>query len=335
MTRRAATLAVGTTIAIALAVAGLFLPVPYVALGPGPAYDTLRRDEPIIVIKGTRTFPTDGRLDLTTVLVRDNLTLGSALAYWFDGDVAVVPREVVFPPDQSEEESQREIEREMTQSKDSARTAALRYLKVPVTTTVLVDEVVAGAPASKALLAKDLIVAVDSQPVRTAAAVGEAIRKHAVGEQVRVTFRRAGAVRTVSIGTVPSPDPDGHATIGVRLVTESTYPFVVDLELDSVGGPSAGLMFALGVVDKLTAGSLTGGRHVAGTGTIDEEGVVGPIGGIQQKLIGARKNGATVFLVPDGNWEDAVAAEEKGLQLIRVATLADAVTGLERLNQQQ
>ena len=104
-----------------------------------------------------------------------------------------------------------------------------------------------------------------------------------------------------------------------------------DAITSGVGGPSAGLMFSLGVVDKLTAGSLTAGKTIAGTGTIDDKGLVGPIGGVQQKVVGAPRDGATFFLTPTRNCLDAFRAAPKGLTLIRVEPLSDAVAQLENV----
>jgi PDZ domain-containing protein len=126
---------------------------------------------------------------------------------------------------------------------------------------------------------------------------------------------------------------DGRAIVGITTRDDADYPFTVEISLQDVGGPSAGLMFALGIVEKLTPGSLTDGAHVAGTGTIDDAGHVGAIGGITQKLIGARRAGATVFLVPPGNCAEALRNRPDGLRLVKARTLSSTVAALDRLRE--
>jgi PDZ domain-containing protein len=187
-----------------------------------------------------------------------------------------------------------------------------------------------AAPAEGKLRAGDVIVEVDGQSVDGGATLRDIITKHKPGEPVSLVVERSGQRREVTVKTVKSPD-DGRAIVGITTVDEADYPFDVNISLKDVGGPSAGLMFALGVVDKLTPGSLTGGRYVAGTGTIDDQGDVGPIGGIPQKMIGARRAGARIFLAPAGNCAEAAENRPDGLRLVKVDSLSSALSSLEKL----
>ena len=342
MSRRASTLVVSLVLAAVLGMGAAVLPVPYVGLGPGPVFDTLGTVSPgdpdaasIIDISGTRTYPADGRLDLTTVSVYgasdQELPLSEALRYWFDRDFAVVPSEVVYPEDKSPQEVEQEVAAEMRASQESAVTAALRELDIPVTTTVVVENVVDDSPAEGSLRKDDVITAVDGKTVADADELRAVLRDRRPGDPVRITYRRSGTTTTAMLRTVSSGDAENRPVIGVELREEREYPFSVSVKTDDVGGPSAGLMFALGIIESLTPGSLAGGVHVAGTGTITDEGQVGPIGGIQQKLIAARHAGARYFLVPAGNMADARRAVPDGLQLREVATLDDALEALAEI----
>lgn len=337
MSRRALTQLLGTVLAFGLAVAGLYQSVPYVALSPGPAYDTLgsvydasaKKDLPVLTVTGRRTYPTDGTLDLTTVSVRDQITLFEALSGWLSAREAVVPREIVFPPDQSRDQADRENAQLMQQSQDDATTAALTELGVPSVSTVSVSKVTDGGPSVGLLKSGDVITSVDGTAVKDSASLRALISRRAPGQSVVIGYRRDGTAGTATISTVSSAEATPRAVIGITPAEQSSFPGVkVAIRLKDVGGPSAGLMFALGIIDKLTPDSLTGGRKIAGTGEITVEGTVGPIGGIAQKLLGARGQGATVFLVPDANCAEAKANKPSGLMLVRVKSLKGALSSL-------
>jgi len=327
VSRRTLTLLLSTLLATLLVVGALVARVPYVALGPGPTFNTLGDEDgqPVITIAGRQSYPTDGHLDLTTVGVQASLTLGEALLGWFHRDEAVVPRDLIFPPDQTDEQVDAENTRSMTESQDSATTAALSSLDIPV--TVDVAAVTAGSPAEGLLRAGDVLTSVDGTPVTSPTQLRTRIGDRAVGEKVRIGYRRGTTTAEQELTTQSSGETPARPVIGVE--TDVEYPFTVDIALKEVGGPSAGLMFALGIIDKLGPESLTGGRYVAGTGEISPDGTVGPIGGIQQKLVGARQKGAELFLVPAENCADAVANAPEGLRLARVTSLADALAALD------
>lgn len=337
MSRRTLTLAVAGFLVVLLSAVAALLPVPYVALNPGPVSDVLGRagKTELIHIDGRTTYPAEGKLDLTTVSVlggpAKRLDLVTALRGWVDDKVAVVPEEQVYPEGETAEEAEQQSAAEMRDSQENATTAALRQLGIPITSRLLVQDVPKGSPSRGKLRTGDQLLAVDGTPVAGGAQLRELITSREAGDRVRLTVRRDGATVTATVRTIAAED--GRAIVGITTQDDAEYPFTVEISLEDVGGPSAGLMFALGIVEKLTPGSLTGGAHVAGTGTIDDAGRVGAIGGITQKMLGAKAAGATVFLAPPGNCEEAKATKPDGLRLVRAATLASSVRTLERLSE--
>ncbi|HYT10979.1 MAG TPA: PDZ domain-containing protein [Mycobacteriales bacterium] len=334
MSRRVVTMITGAVLLLALAVGGSQLPVPYAELGPGPTLDTLGVDQggnEIIRLTGHPESKTKGHLNLTTVSVRDQLDLLEALRGWLDRDRAVVPREEIFPPGQTEQQTNEKNTRDFVASQDSAELAALAYLHL---TKVVVSSVESGSPSYQKLAPKDTITAVQGRKVGDVAGLGAVLRETNPGTTVRVDYDRAGRAGTTEITTVSGKDDSGRtrAVLGVTVAMQSTAPFKVKIGLDDrIGGPSAGLMFALGILEKVGPEDLTGGRFIAGTGQIDTYGVVNPIGGIPLKLIAARSKGATVFLVPAGNCAEAVRGPPAGLQLVKVDSLSSAVDALDAI----
>jgi PDZ domain-containing protein len=336
VSRRTLTLLLAGVLALGMTLVAAVARVPYVALAPGPTYNTIGAHDgkPVIAVTGRKTYDDTGHLNMTTISVVPRLTLAQALRGWFQHDLAVVPREVIYPPDRSDEEVREEDQAAMRESQDSATTAALRQLGVPGTVHVLIEKVEKEAPAAGSLQAGDELVAVDGAKVADAKALRALIGRRTPGQPVRITFRRSGQTSDVSVVTASTTEKDGtvRPVIGVTTRERTDYPIKVTISLKDVGGPSAGLMFALGIIDKLEPGSLTDGRFIAGTGTIDGDGEVGPIGGIQQKLIGARRQGATVFLVPADNCAEAVQGPPAGLKLVKVSTLRSALGELQKLH---
>ncbi|MCB5183122.1 YlbL family protein [Streptomyces antimicrobicus] len=348
MPRRTATMLASTLLLFALLCAGVFLKVPYSEMSPGPTVNTLgeSRGEPVLQIAQRKTYPTSGHLNMTTVRVTGadyDMNLLEAVHGWLSGDNIVVPHENLYPNGKTDAESTQENAEEFSQSQESAKVAALKQLGIPVTARVVVSTVVKGSPSEGTLHAGDVIKAVDGSPVRAPEDVAKLVTKHKAGEPVEFTIvpakdaeaaEKAGKEPEGSqkIGiTTAKAEGDGHAIVGIKAGTDHTFPFPIDIKLADVGGPSAGLMFALGIVDKLTPQDLTGGKFVAGTGTIDDNGKVGPIGGIQMKTIGARAAGARYFLTPADNCASAAARVPDGLTLVKVDTIADAVQSLEKI----
>jgi PDZ domain-containing protein len=221
----------------------------------------------------------------------------------------------------------------MASSQESATAAALHELHMPTPTRVIVDSVQKGMPADGKLRPGDQIVAIDGTKINQVPQVSDVIGGRKAGDPVKFTVRRGGTDLTVDVVTVASADKTtaGKPVVGVVLREKFDFPVQVKISVGDVGGPSAGLMFSLGIYDKLTPQGITGGRFIAGTGTITPEGQVGPIGGIQQKMVAARDAGATVFLTPTQNCGDAVASKPKGLRLVRVDTMHGALQALSAL----
>lgn len=333
MTRRALTLLLASVLALGLGAGAAFTTVPYVALKPGPTCNTLGAcyGEKVLSFTGATPQQRDGALQLTTVSVQDRLTLIQALVGWLSPSDAVLPREIVFAPDKTDQQNQQQNAEEMTQSQDSASTAALSYLGYKGTTKVLAQAITKGAPAEGRLKAGDQLLTVDGRPVTSEAQLRSLISARSAGQPVTIGYVRGGVKGSVTITTAAAPDKTKRAIVGVTPIVQTDFPVKVDIRLRDVGGPSAGLMFALGIVDELGKVDLTGGLNVAGTGEITAEGQVGAIGGIAQKMRGAKARGATVFLSPADNCVEAKKTKPSGLLLIKVTTLASAVDALTAL----
>ncbi|MCX4958230.1 YlbL family protein [Streptomyces virginiae] len=349
MPRRTATMLASTLVLFALLCAGVFIKVPYSEMSPGPTVNTLgdSHGAPVLNIAGRKTYPTSGHLNMTTVRVTGadyDMSLVEAVYGWLAGDNIVVPHENLYPNGKTEAESTQENAEEFSQSQQSAKVAALKQLGVPVTARVIVSTVVKASPSEGKLHAGDVIKSVDGAAVTAPEDVAKLVTLHKPGEPVEFTIvpakeaaeaAKAGnenpATTKVTI-TAGKAEGDGHAIVGIRAGTDHTFPFTIDIKLADVGGPSAGLMFALGIVDKLTPEDLTGGKFVAGTGTITDEGKVGPIGGIQMKTIGARQAGAEYFLTPAENCASAASHVPDGLTLVKVSTIGDAAKALEKIS---
>ncbi|HVQ88286.1 MAG TPA: PDZ domain-containing protein [Actinomycetes bacterium] len=345
MTRRARsiTLALGGALLAILLVVAFLLPVPYVRLRPGPVFNALGEvgGQPVITIDGARTYETSGSLDVTTVYEEggpgNNLTLIQAFRGWTDPAMAVVPREMLYPPElYNQKDAAEQVKQEgvvqMQSSEETAVVAALRYVGEPVHVQVVVDSTMPDAPADGKLQAGDVLVAVDGQRVHKATDVRDIVSSVDVGDSVEIVIERDGQRQTVRLTTAESPDEKGRPIIGVLPTVSYQSPVTVDIKLADVGGPSAGLMFALSVVDKLTPEQLAGGLNIAGTGTMDPAGKVGPIGGIAQKMAGARDDGAEVFLAPASNCSDVAGHIPDGLRVVKVETLDDAIHSVEQLD---
>ncbi|MDW4573027.1 site-2 protease family protein [Microbacterium sp. M3] len=317
-----------------------FLPTSYVIQRPGPVYNTLGTAEdadgeevPLISVEGAETYPTDGALDLLTVQVQGNreqtpswFELAQA---WFEPSKAVIPIDAVFPEGQTTEERNEESAAMMVDSQHEATAAALTELGYDVGAQLSVHSVIDGAAATGVLEDGDAILEADGETVTDAAAL-RAVINAAEGAPVELLIERDGQQQTVEV-TPKESTVDGETTwlIGVNLITDYDFPIDVTIQLNNVGGPSAGMMFALGIIDTLTPGELNGGEQVAGTGTITADGTVGPIGGIRQKMWGAVDAGAEWFLAPEANCDEVVGHIPGDLQVFSVADLDDALAVLD------
>jgi Lon-like protease len=345
MSRRALTLTLTAVLVVVLGILTSVLPVPYVVLVPGPVTDTLGLTDakppvPVVSATGAQTYPTQGHLYLTTVGIVPGAcdahpTLWQALRAWWRKDEAVQPHQALCPPGDTPQQVQKENEREMSQSQRDAVTAALLELGYkPVSQHIIVGDLSSGLPAEKVLQQGDAINTIDGKQVTDIARLHSLINARPIGSLLSLGITRDGKARTVHIRTVRSQDGANRPLVGIQPDLVATFRKVnvkIGLNPADVGGPSAGLAFTLGIIDKLTPGSLTGGRTVAGTGTIDAFGVVGPIGGIQQKIAGAVRAGATVFLAPASECSDAASVAPRSLTLVKVDTVRTAVSALKAI----
>lgn len=336
MSRRTVSSILACVLLVVLFSVAAFLPVPYVMMSPGPTIDVLadRQGEPIVQVDGHKSYPTDGDLRLVTVSVTGpgrDLSLAEILYAWFDGTRAVYPRDVVYEPQKTDQEERTEGSVQMVSSQDSAIAAALTELgfKLPIVTEVLA--VTDGSPAEGKLRTRDQIVSVNGTKITDQRSVSKEIQTTGVGEPATFVVRRGGGTKTLTVTAEAAKDDPERAVVGVVVGQGYQFPFDVSVNIsDDISGPSAGLIFALAIYDTLTPGSLIDGNAIAGTGTITAAGTVGPIGGIQQKIVGAANAGAKIFLVPPDNCDSALGAQvdEKELRLVKAASLESALQSI-------
>ncbi len=332
---------VAGALALVLAGAALALPVPYVLERPGPVVNTLGSEDgrDLITIRGARTYPTSGSLDLTTVSLSggpgSSVDLPGLVTAWLLPSRTAIPYDLLFAPGATAKEEEARGTADMTNSQDSATVAALTELGYDVPTTVTIAAVDPAAPAAGVLRTKDVVLALDGEPVEGLAGLRAALDAGAPGRTVALTVRRGGEDVVLEVPTQAAPE--GGATrvqlgVGVDVdVDRGGLPVDVKIAVDDIGGPSAGTMFALGVVDRLTPGEMTGGKAIAGTGTIDVTGQVGPIGGITEKMAAAKAAGADAFLAPAQNCDEVLTGAPGGFLVVPVATLAQARAAVDAI----
>jgi PDZ domain-containing protein len=314
----------------------VFRPMPYVTYEPGSTLDVLGETDgkENIQVSGHRVYRDGGELRMTTVLVSTpgaRLDLFTLMTTWLNPNDAVYPYDAVYAPDIDQEENREEGQVEMVTSQDSAAAAALRELGFDVTPVIEVVGVTDDTPAAGKLKVRDVLLEVGGIPITSGEDVMKAVTEAPEGEPIDFKVRRGGKDGKIVETSITPTSIDGHQRVGIRIGTGFELPFEVSVNIsDSIGGPSAGLMFSVAIYDTLTPGSLTGDQVVAGTGTIDEEGQVGPIGGIQQKIVGAREDGAQLFLVPPDNCADALGSRNGDMRLVKAVTMHAAVQAIEK-----
>ncbi|GAB3703897.1 YlbL family protein [Mariniluteicoccus flavus] len=330
-----------TALASAIAFVGLALalalvPVPYVVYSPGRAYDVMGVDaqgQPILRVEGAQTFDTPGRLSMTTVAVSrsdSSASLPEVLLAHVLPSRDALPRDSVYQRGQSVDQVRSEEKRKMDTSQQDAVVAALRAARQPVEEWPVVSTVTVSGPANNKLRPGDLVLAVDGRQTRTVGDVQRAVASRSAGDTITFTVWRDRREQRVAITSTSRHNDPKAAAVGIDSGVGYRYPQTVRFGISQeVGGPSAGLVFALGLYDKLTPDPLLAGRNIAGTGTITADGVVGPIGGIQEKIAGAEEAGATVFVVPAANCADLAGVSTK-LDLIRADTLATTIDALKK-----
>lgn len=341
MTQRMIAACVSVPLLLALIAVAVFVPVPFASYHPGPTFDVLGETDgkEIIQVSGAKTYREDGELRMTTVSVSQEgveKNIFEMMTDWVDPDSAVYPYDIVHPPGTTAEQEEVEGQVQMVSSQGNAIAAALRQLDYEVTPALEVLSIAPTAPADGALAVRDKFVSVDGVPLtadeKGQQALLDAIQGAKDGQKLSFVVLRDGEEVTVPVGTEVVTDDDGtkRRQIGIQLGLGFIFPFTVSVNIDeNIGGPSAGLMFALAIYDTLTPGSLTGGRDVAGTGELDSQGTVGAIGGIQQKVAGAREAGADLFLVPAENCADALGADNGDMRLVRATTFVETLEAVE------
>ena len=335
LSRRAAGWLVAVFVGIVIAALMGLVHVPYAILKPGPITNTLGNGpdgKPLITVEGKGTYPTTGALDFATVAVfggpSNRVNVWDWVAGHLDRTTTVVPEGQLFPKGVTPKQVDDENAAEMANSQQEAIAVALRGLGQRVPEVVTINSLAEDSPARGVLRAGDVLVSIDGTAVTTPDAVRAGIRAHKPGERVVFTVRRDGKEQVLTATTAGA---EGRTVVGVFLRTVFDFPVKVSINAGDVGGPSAGMMFSLAVYDKLTPGALTGGANIAGTGTIDSAGTVGSIGGIQQKLVGAKRGGATWFLAPAANCNEVLGHIPDGLQVVKVATFTQARDAVEAI----
>jgi PDZ domain-containing protein len=318
---------------IALGLVGALVQIPYYTLAPGPA----REVAGLVHVSGQRVYPSDGSFLLTTVSVSTRpVTLFEALVGWLDPAVDVVERSVIVQPGLSDAQQDQLNALDMEQSKYAAVIAALHAvgIEAPPLPGARVVAVAAGFPAEGKLAAGDVILAVDGARVRSPEDAVRAIEARPPGAELRIDVRRGEDRLALSVRTVRSPltADRGRPVIGAALAPAFAVPFGVTVDSGNIGGPSAGLAFALAIADALTPEDLTRGHRIAVTGTITASGVVGPVGGVAFKVRAAEREGADVFLVPRDEAGEARAAAGRALRVIGISSLEEAIARLRTLD---
>jgi PDZ domain-containing protein len=318
---------------VAMSVVAFRKPVPYATFSPGPTVNVLGKSDKkdIISVSGRKVYRDNGGLRLLTVIPsgpEDKVSIPQLVTAWVDPDRAVYPYDAIYPKTATQQSVRQESSVEMVSSQDNAVAAALGALKIPYTSAVKVADVTKGGPADGKLEVGDLVLSVDGKKVSTLDQLTGSIRPLPIGSRVTMKVRRDGKVLEKRLTTTSSPQDKKSSAVRVSIAPGYQFPFDVKLNLDqNIGGPSGGMMFALGIYDVLTPGSLTGGKVIAGTGEIDAQGKVGEIGGIQQKLVGAQDDGARLFLVPAANCAEALGGhyDPTKMRLVKVNTLKEAI----------
>jgi Lon-like protease len=304
----------------------------YVSLAPGPAVDVAS----MIQVEDGRAAPRDS-LFLTTVYSDMDITALKWVQAQLSGDTLLLPRRTVLPHSMDVSEYVRLVSDMMEESKTVSKVAALRHLGHDVTASgegASVQELLPGSTAADILRPGDIIVEAEGQRVTTATDLVNTVRRQQPGSTVSLVVRRGPEEFETRVGTRESDTEPGIAVMGVMVRTHQfghNLPVGIEIDSQNIGGTSAGLMFALGIIDALEEGNLTAGRRVAGTGTISLDGTVGPVGGVAQKVIGAERSGAQYFLVPRDIRLEAERAAPT-IQVVPVDNLEDAVLFLKQLS---
>jgi Lon-like protease len=319
----------GMVVAIVLAQ----ITLPYAIMTPGPITDTLGEvadGTPLIAVDGAQTYPTDGELNFTTVRVGggpgNETSVVDYVSARLSSDATILPVDQVFPRGATRTEIREENQAEMVGSQQEAAAAALRALGYAVRETVSIVGLADTSEFVGLLEEGDVITGVDGETTDGADAIRARVAEVGIGDPVQVSVLRDGEEVTVEGRTM---DSGGRPVLGIFLSREFDSDVEVMITAGEVGGPSAGLMFALGIYDVLTEGALTGGRQISGTGTITADGEVGGIGGVVQKVVGAREGGSEFFLAPESNCAELDGRVPDGIEVFSVGDFETALATVE------
>jgi PDZ domain-containing protein len=337
MSRRTVAGLLALGLVVVLGAVAAFKPVGYVTFRPGPTMNVLGKydGKAIVTVSGHKAYRDDGALRMVTVYAGgpdDDISLFTMLYGWADPDIAVLPKDAVYAPDETDDSNRDQSAVEMTSSQDNATAAALGALGVEYRSEVEISDVAKDGASVGKLEKGDVLLRVDGEGTSDPTELVNSIRAIKPGTPTVLTIRRDGAEKQVTVTTRADPDDDKSSRIGVGIRQTFAFPFKVKIQLPgTVGGPSAGMMFAMAIYDVLTPGSLTGGKQIAGSGEISPDGEVGPIGGIGQKLPAAQRDGAKLFLVDADNCAEALRShyDPDKMRLVKVDTLSDAIKDVE------
>lgn len=321
--------------ALLVGLAALALPSPYMLESPGPIFDTTGEveDEPVTTISGAETYETDGTLALTTIYVTgaptQTVRVPQAVRGWVSSSIDMTPHELIYPTGTTAEEVREANTAAMASSQELSLAAALNHLDVDFEVDLFVVDFTPGAleaGTDEVLASGDRVLAAAGESVTGLEGLRSAVNE-AAGEPIGLTVARGGEHINVEVPTYQ--EADGEYYVGIMLGNEFEFPVSAEIQLEDVGGPSAGLMFSLGLIDTMTEESMTGNQHWAGTGTVDPDGTVGPIGGAPLKLVGAQDQGAEHFLAPRDNCDELDGRLPRGLDVYGVENVDEAVTIVE------
>ena len=337
MSRRTVAGLLALGLLLVLGVVAWRTPVNYVTFRPGPTMNVLGRydGKTIVTVSGHKSYRDGGALRMVTVYPSgpdENISLLNLVYGWIDPNIAVLPKDAVYQPNETGDSAHEQSAIEMTSSQDNATAAALSTLGIGYQTEVQVTEVAKDGASVGKLQKGDVLLAVNGTTTTDPTQLVTVIRAIKPGTPTQLMIRRDGAERTVTVTTKADPQDKTASRVGIGIRESFRFPFQVKVQLPgTVGGPSAGMMFALAIYDVLTPGSLTGGKVIAGSGEISPDGTVGEIGGIGQKLPAAQRDGARLFLVAAANCAEAVRShyDPGKMRLVKVEKLADAIKDVE------
>ncbi|MBR8741359.1 PDZ domain-containing protein [Nocardiopsis sp. MG754419] len=345
------TLVAALVLLAGLGYGSLLLPMPYLVAAPGVTLDTLGEQEdgaPIIGVDGAENYEHDGSLSMVTVQYaggpEHRLNLFTLVTAWLSPSQAVLPEELLFPAGRSQEEVTERQTVQMNDSQTDATAAALNQLNIDYEAVPLVADAVEGMPAEGVVEPGDRVLEVDGEPVPTSttgndpeelvgsAYVVEQVGSREIGDPVDLVLDRDDEKVEVALETVEGEG--GSSAVGILIADDMDFPVDIDISVGEIGGPSAGMMFALGIVDRLSEESITGGARIAGSGTISSDGRVGGVSGIPQKMVSAQRDGADHFLVAAESCSQVAQSAAYGeLDVVQVETLTDAMDALETIRE--